>query len=60
MTSCKKPIWKVTFMKEYDLNERTEIVLAYSFAELLSFYNEKGISKIIKVEKTNDEATYHY
>lgn len=59
MTVCSKIIWNISFTED-DNSERTEKVLANSFKEVISHYNEKAIEKIIKIEKTKEKATYFY
>lgn len=59
MTRATKPIWIIIFKS--DLNgSRAEWVAASTLQELLSHYNPDGLSKIEKIEKTNNEITYYY
>jgi len=60
-TMCTKPIWTVTFKYSQFKEEVTvKKVAALDLQELLSFYNQKGIDSIVKIEKSEDEITYHY
>jgi hypothetical protein len=60
MTSCTKPIWRIVFEDKKGESRRTEKVTAWSFQEVLSYYNQSGIDKIVEVEKTAEEVTYRY
>lgn len=59
MTLCTKRIWIIVF-ENHKGEWHTQRVAAWDFAELLSFYNEAAVSRIVKVEKTKEEVTYHY
>lgn len=59
MTSCTKPIWKITF-EDSRSDKRTQLVLAWTFTEAIGYFNSKGVSTIVNVEKTSEQATYYY
>ena len=61
-TQASKPIWNVTLKYQGDRMEKvmTLKIAAYDLEELLSHFNKEGWKKILKIEKTEDEVTYHY
>lgn len=59
MTQATQNIWIVVF-KEDNGNNRTQKLAAYNLQEVLSYFNESGISKIVKIEKTDEMITYRY
>jgi hypothetical protein len=59
MTLSTKPVWIVVFESSKG-NKHTQKIAARSFTEVLSYYNEKGVSEIVKVEKTEDNVTFQY
>ena len=57
MMSYKKPIWNIIF--EDSKNEhRNYKYAAYDIIELLSYFNESGIKKIISIIRTEDEINF--
>lgn len=63
MTSCTKRIWKVTFLG-LDKNEHKKLstyqVAARDLLEVLSYYTQDGCSKIVEIQKLEEEVTYYY
>lgn len=59
MTSCTKHVWILVF-QNHKGDRRTQRVAANTFTEVLSYFNEKGVSEIVKVEKIEDEITFKY
>jgi hypothetical protein len=59
MTSCTQPIW-IVIIESRKGDRFTSKVAASTLPEILSSYNEDGISRIVKVEKTEEEVTYRY
>ncbi len=59
MTACTKNVWIV--VTETQKGERySRKFTAWNLTEILTFFNEAGISSIVHVEKTEEEVTYHY
>lgn len=60
-TSCTKAIWRVVFHdNQTDTSLRTRMVAAHDIFEVLLFYTDEAIKKIVTIEKTGNEVTYHY
>jgi hypothetical protein len=60
-TSCTKPIWIVVYNTDAGLKQtQTQRIAAWDFNDLLTFFNEQAIGKILEVKKLDEEVTYHY
>lgn len=57
-TSCTKPIWIVIFQDP--TGKRPQRVAAYKLKDVLDYFNEDGLQKIIEIKKTDEQITYHY
>lgn len=58
-TSCTKTVWIIIF-HDGGGTKRTHRVAANDFLEVLSYYTEEALLRIISVLKQDEEVTHHY
>lgn len=59
-TSVSRHIWIVIFNDGHYEKLREQRVAAKDLREVLSYFNDVGLVKIVKIEKTDHDITYQY